>query len=139
MKLKEEQQMEENRKATLRRYFSIISVAYLAIYIVCMIISLFSVSVSMPAFLCLMLVTFFLLIIQDDVNTKAEELGNIGSWGLLSLPSFTMLMVLCYAVMVYYLQIKQQDDILWAVIGLYDSTLLDISLRALRKLKQNGG
>jgi|GEM_PF-2231411 len=131
--------MEENRKATLRRYFSIISVAYLAIYIVCMIISLFSVSVSMPAFLCLMLVTFFLLIIQDDVNTKAEELGNIGSWGLLSLPSFTMLMVLCYAVMVYYLQIKQQDDILWAVIGLYDSTLLDISLRALRKLKQNGG
>ena len=47
MKLKEEQQMEENRKATLRRYFSIISVAYLAIYIVCMIISLFSVSVSM--------------------------------------------------------------------------------------------
>jgi len=93
----------------------------------------------MPAFLCLMLVTFFLLIIQDDVNTKAEELGNIGSWGLLSLPSFTMLMVLCYAVMVYYLQIKQQDDILWAVIGLYDSTLLDISLRALRKLKQNEG
>jgi len=121
------------------QYFSIISVAFLAIYIVCMIISLFSVSVSMPAFLCLMLVTFFLLIIQDDVNTKAEELGNIGSWGLLSLPSFTMLMVLCYAVMVYYLQIKQQDDILWAVIGLYDSTLLDISLRALRKLKQNEG
>ena len=131
--------MDENRKAALRRYFSIMSVAFWAIYIVYMIISLFSVSVSMPAFLCVMLVAVFLFIIQDDVNTKAEELGNIGSWGFLSLPSFTMLMVLCYAVMVYYLQIKQQDDILWVVIALYDSTLLDISLRALRKLKQNKG
>lgn len=129
--------MEENRKAALRRYFSIISVVFFAIYIICIIISLFSVSISMPVLLCLMLVTFFLLIIQDDVNTKAEELGNIGSWGFLSLPSFTMLMVLSSAVMIYYLQIKQQDDILSAVIGLYDSTLLDKSLRALRKLKQN--
>ena len=129
--------MEENRKVALRRYFSIISVVFFAIYIICIIISLFSVLISMPVLLCLMLVTFFLLIIQDDVNTKAEELGNIGSWGFLSLPSFTMLMVLSSAVMIYYLQIKQQDDILSAVIGLYDSTLLDKSLRALRKLKQN--
>jgi len=131
--------MDENRKAALRRFFSIASVVFFAIYLVFMMFSLFSFSFSTPVFLCLSLVIFFLLIIQDAVNTKAEELGDIGSWGLLSLPSFTMLMVLCYTVMVYYLQFKQLDDILWAVIALYDSTLLDTSLRALRKLKQNEG
>lgn len=86
-----------------------------------------------------MLVPVFLLIIQDTVNTKADELGDVRSWGFLSLPSFTMLIILCYAVMVYYLQFKQLDDILWATIGLFDSILLDKSLRALRKLKQNEG
>jgi cytochrome b561 len=131
--------MEENRKAALRRFFSIASVVFFVIYLVFMMLSLFSFSVSTPVFLWLTLVTIFLFIIQDTVNTKVEELGYIGSWGFLSLPSFSMLMVLCYAVMAYYLQFKQRDDVLWAVCGLYDSTLLDTSLRALRKLKQNEG
>ena len=131
--------MEENRKAALRRYFSIMSVVFFAIYMVCMIILLFSVSVSTLVFLCLMLVAFSLIIIQDDVNTKAKEAGDIGSWGFLSLPFFTMLIVLYYAVMVYYLKIIQQDNMLGLVIALTDSTLLDKSLRALRKLKQDEG
>lgn len=131
--------MEENHKAALRRFFSIASVVFFVIYLAFMTISLFSFSVSTPVFLCLMLVVFFLMIIQDTVDTKVEELGNIGSWGFLSLPAFTMLVVLCYAVMVYYLQLKQLDDILWAFSALFDSTLLDKSLRALRKLKQNEG
>lgn len=129
--------MEENRKAALRRFFSIASVIFSAIYLVFMMFSLFSFSFSTPVTLCLMLVMFFLLIIQDTVNTKAEELGDIGNSGFLSIPFFTMLIVLCYAVIVYFLQFN--DDILWAFIGLYDSTLLETSLRALRKLKQNEG
>lgn len=129
--------MEENRKAALRRFFSIASVIFSAIYLVFMMFSLFSFSFSTPVTLCLMLVMFFLLIIQDTVNTKAEELGDIGNFGFLSIPFFTMLIVLCYAVIVYFLQFN--DDILWAFIGLYDSTLLETSLRALRKLKQNEG
>ncbi|MDN0033815.1 hypothetical protein QVN85_12975 [Oscillibacter valericigenes] len=131
--------MDENHKAALHRFFSIASVVFFVIYLAFMTISLFSFSVSILVFLCLMLVPVFLLIIQDTVNTKADELGDVGSWGFLSLPSFTMLIVLCYAVMVYYLQFKQLDDILWATIGLFDSILLDKSLRALRKLKQNEG
>lgn len=131
--------MEENRKVVLRRYFSILSVVFLAIYMVCMIILLFSVSVSMLGIVGLVYVGFFLIIIQDDVNTKAKETGDIKKFGFLSLSFFTMLIVLCYAVMVYYLKIKQQEDVLWVMIALIDSTLLDTSLRALHKLKQDEG
>lgn len=131
--------MEENRKAALRRYFSIMSVIFFAIYIVCMIISLFSVSVSGPVLVGCVSVIFFIFIVQDDVNTKVEELGSVSRRRLLSLPFFTMLIVIVYVVMIDYLQIKQQDDVLGVVIGFYDSFLLDKSLRALHKLKQNEG
>lgn len=126
--------MDENRKAGLRYFFFIASVAFFAVYLVFMGLALFSVPTSTPVFLFLMLVAFSLFIVQDTVNEKAEEVGDIGQCGFLSLPFFTLLIVLGYAVMVYYLQIKQRDDILWVVCALIDSTLFDKSLRALRKL-----
>lgn len=130
--------MDENREAALRRYFSIISVVFFTIYIVCMMISLFSISVPTPVLICLIFVAFSLFIIQDDVSTKAEEVGDISRSRFLSLPFVTNIIALCYALMVY-LQIKQQYDFLWVVIAQFDSTLLDTSLRALRKLKENEG
>lgn len=129
--------MDEKQKTELYKFFSISSVIFFVIYFIFMAILIFSLSVSMPIFLCLMLVMFFLFIIQDTINEKIEELGDIDGGGFLSLPSFTVLIVLYYAVMVYYLRIKEPDTILWAVLALFDSTLLNKSLRALRKLKQD--
>ena len=129
--------MNEIRKAKLQQFFFIASVAFFVVYLIFMVVALFSLPTSTPIFLCLMFVAFFLFIVQDAVNEKVKEVGDIGWCGFLSLPSFTMLIVVCYAVMVYYLQVKQQEDILWVVCALIDSTLFDKSLRALRKLNKN--
>jgi len=127
--------MDENQKAALRKFFSVSTVVCFAAYLVFMAILLFSLPVSTSVFVCLIFVAFSLFIIQDAVNTRAEELGDIGRCGLLSLPFITIFIGLYYAVSVYYMKLKQQDDMLWVVIALYDSILFDKSFRALHKLK----
>lgn len=127
--------MDENQKATLRKSFSVSTVVCFATYLVFMAILLFSLPVSTPVFVCLIFVMVSLFIIQDAVNTRVEELGDIGRCGLLPLPFITIFIGLYYAVSVYYMKLKQQDDMLWVAIALYDSILFDKSFRALHKLK----
>ena len=69
-------------------------------------------------------------------DEKADEVGNSREWRILSFVSFTILILLCYAVIIYIMQLRRQDSILWAIIALYDSTLLDKSIRALVQLKR---
>ena len=73
---------------------------------------------------------------NDTVDEKADEVGNSREWRILSFVSFTILILLCYAVIIYIMQLRRQDSILWAIIALYDSTLLDKSIRALVQLKR---
>ena len=125
----------ERNNAGLRNFFLIVSVAFFVIYLIFMILALFSIPTSAPIFVCLMIIALSLFILQNAVNEKAEEVGDIGRCGLLSLPFFTALIVVCYIFMVYALKIKEQEDVLWVVCALIDSTLFDKSVRALRKLR----
>lgn len=124
----------ERNNTGLRNFFLISSVAFFVIYLIFMILALFSIPTSAPVFVCLMLIALSLFILQNAVNEKAEEVGDIGRCGLLSLPFFTALIVVCYIVMVYILKLKGQEDILWVVCALITSTVFDKSVRALRKL-----
>ena len=129
--------MDEKEKTNLRKFFSTYSAIFSVIYCIYIATLIFSLPFSTPLFAFLTFIMFFLFIVQNAINEKVEELGDIGAGRLLSLPFFTGLIVLYYAVMVFYLETKEVNTVLWAVLALYDSVLLDKSLRAWRKLKQS--
>lgn len=126
--------MDEKRAASLRRFFSVSAVVFFLVYLGLMALSLFSFPLSQAAMGCLVFGTFLLVLMKNVVETKAEELGGVESFRLVSLTAFTILFDLCYCVMIYWLRIKPVEDALWAVIALLASMLVDTSLCALRRL-----
>ncbi len=127
--------MNEKHKISLQKFFSVSTVVFGIIYLIFMTLALLSPVLPVQLIVCLIFGSFFLFIIQDTVNEKAEEAGNLKQWRILSLPFFTILILICYAAVIYLLQLERQTGILWAVIALYDSILLDKSMRALHNLK----
>ena len=127
--------MNEKHKISLQKFFSVSTVVFGIIYLIFMTLALLSPVLPVQLIVCLIFGSFFLFIIQDTVNEKAEEAGNLKQWRILSLPFFTILILICYAAIIYFLQLERQTGILWAVIAFYDSSLLDKSLRALHNLK----
>ena len=127
--------MNEKHKISLQKFFSVSTVVFGIIYLIFMKLALLSPVLPVQLIVCLIFGSFFLFIIQDTVNEKAEEAGNLKQWRILSLPFFTILILICYAAVIYLLQLERQTGILWAVIALYDSILLDKSMRALHNLK----
>lgn len=127
--------MNEKRKISLQKLFFISTIVFGIIYLIFMALALFSPMIPVQLIVCLIFGSFFLFIIQDTINEKAEEAGNLKQWRILSLPFFTILFLICYSAIIYLLQLKRQTGILWAVIALYDSILLDKSMRALHNLK----
>ena len=127
--------MNEKHKISLQKFFSVSTVVFGIIYLIFMTLALLSPVLPVQLIVCLIFGSFFLFIIQDTVNEKAEEAGNLKQWRILSLPFFTILILICYAAVIYLLQLERQTGILWAVIALYDSILLDKSMRALHHLK----
>ncbi len=127
--------MNEKHKISLQKFFSVSTVVFGIIYLIFMTLALLSPVLPVQLIVCLIFGSFFLFIIQDTVNEKAEEAGNLKQWRILSLPFFTILILICYAAVIYLLQPERQTGILWAVIALYDSILLDKSMRALHNLK----
>lgn len=127
--------MNEKHKISLQKFFSVSTVVFGIIYLIFMTLALLSPVLPVQLIVSLIFGSFFLFIIQDTVNEKAEEAGNLKQWRILSLPFFTILILICYAAVIYLLQPERQTGILWAVIALYDSILLDKSMRALHNLK----
>ena len=127
--------MNEKHKISLQKFFSVSTVVFGIIYLIFMTLALLSPVLPVQLIVCLIFGSFFLFIIQDTVNEKAEEAGNLKQWRILSLPFFTILILICYAAVIYLLQLERQTGILWAVIAPYDSILLDKSMRALHNLK----
>ena len=127
--------MNEKHKISLQKFFSVSTVVFGIIYLIFMTLALLSPVLPVQLIVCLIFGSFFLFIIQNTVNEKAEEVGNLKQWRILSLPFFTILILICYAAVIYLLQPERQTGILWAVIALYDSILLDKSMRALHNLK----
>lgn len=127
--------MNEKHKISLQKFFFVSTVVFGIIYLIFMTLALLSPVLPVQLIVCLIFGSFFLFIIQDTVNEKAEEAGNLKQWRILSLPFFTILILICYATVIYLLQLERQTGILWAVIALYDSILLDKSMRALHNLK----
>ena len=101
-----------------------------------MLLAVFSPRMPIQLVVFLGFASFILFIMNDTVDEKADEVGNSREWRILSFVSFTILILLCYAVIIYIMQLRRQDSILWAIIALYDSTLLDKSIRALVQLKR---
>ena len=128
--------MDENRKAELRKFFSVSAAIFLVVYLIFLVLSLFSLSFSIPLFAGLMFVEFFLLMLKGMLDEKTEELGNLRWIRFVSLFSFTVLLTLCCIVMIYVLKIKKEQDMLLLVIALYNSSFFDKSICALRRLKQ---
>ena len=127
--------MNEKHKISLQKFFFISTIVFGIIYLIFMALALFSPVLPVQLIVSLIFGSFFLFIIQNTVNEKAEEVGNLKQWRILSLPFFTILILICYAAVLYLLQLERQTGILWAVIALYDSILLDKSMRALHNLK----
>lgn len=128
--------MDEKQISVLHRYFFIFSIIFLTIYIVCILLSLLNPELHPVIFGCLVFVAIALLIVQDDINNKIEKIGTFKSWGIVSLPSFTLLLLVFYIVLFLFHRIGQADRIRWVVIAQYDSILLDKTFRALQKLRQ---
>ena len=128
--------MDEKRKNSLLKFFSVSVICFGIIYFAFMLLAVFSSRMPIQLVVFLGFASFILFIMNDTVDEKADEVGNSREWRILSFVSFTILILLCYAVIIYIMQLRRQDSILWAIIALYDSTLLDKSIRALVQLKR---
>lgn len=128
--------MDEKQISTLKRYFYISSITYLIIYVIYVLLSFFKPKLPPIVLGCLMLMGIVLLIVQDDVNSKVEKIKLVKPWGMVSLPSFTLLLLIFHTILYLIDPREHADRILWVIIAQYDSLLFDKSFRALRKLRQ---
>ena len=128
--------MDEKQISVLHRYFFIFSIILFTIYIACILLSLFNPELPFADIGCLVFVAIAILIVQDDINNKIERIGTVKPWGIVSLPNFTLLLLVFYIILFLFHRIGQADRIRWLVIAQYDSILLDKTFRALQKLRQ---
>lgn len=130
--------MENDTRAQLR-FFSSMIIVLSIIYIFSWVIAIFSLEISLLCFSLLILVLFFIAIIQDAIKTKTEAVCGEDSLSFTTFPIITMLTVLvfffCIVLPRYYEHSRSADTVFAAAVALIVSPTLDRCLRALRKLK----